>query len=171
MPSPEVWQPPRQSLPHLQPQLQQWPQVQLHQRSRSPVSTTFAKETDSSLKDHVTKRSANANALVTNALVFCNTASRERSSIPTSMFATSHGTFQPVQKKILMKSCPIFHKYMNIMYFCSSCIKSWFDFFMSSFITVWMTCYAGILLKIQKWFSCCGGVFPIVSMYGEPKCQ
>ena len=56
-----------------------------------------AKEKDSSLKDHVTNRSANANALETIALVFVSNALRELSSMLSSMFVTSHGTFLPVR--------------------------------------------------------------------------
>merc|ERR1712037_1048244 len=65
----------------------------------------FAKEKDSSLKDHVTNRSANANALETIVLVFVSNALRELSSMPSSMSATSHGTFLPVRNKILTRVC------------------------------------------------------------------
>ena len=70
-----------------------------------------AKEMDSSLKDHVTNRSVNANVLVTIVLVFVSNALRGLSSMLSSMFAISHGTFLPVQNKKLMKNHPVCHKY------------------------------------------------------------
>lgn len=80
-----------------------------------PLSTTTStdyKETDSSRKHRVTKPFVNTSALIPNALVFFVNALRGPSSMP----ATSHGTFPPAQCQKIVKNHPFGYKHRKTQF-------------------------------------------------------